>query len=95
MEAKSIKETKELLTGVKQVFKLAKGVRDILADGVDAGDLPATFTLIKDQADQIDVYDAAIKDVKLVKEEITDLEKEEIMELLFIVIDGISEVEEA
>jgi hypothetical protein len=92
---KDIKETKELLVGVKEGFKLGKGIRDIVKDGVDAADLPATFNLIKEQAEKLDVYDAAIKDVKLVKEEIKDLEKEEIIELLFIVVDAISEVEAA
>lgn len=95
MNGKSIKETKEILEGVKHLAKAGKKIRDIVGDGVDASDLPKAFQLIKDQADNMSVYEAAIKDAKLAKEELKDLEKDEILELLFIVVDGISEVEKS
>ena len=95
MEKKNTKELEELLAGVKECFMLGKSIRDIVKDGVDVTDIPKAFELIKDQADKFAIYEAAVKDVKLVKEEVKDLDKEEIVKLLFIVIDGISEVEKA
>lgn len=95
MEEKGLKETKEILVGVKEAFKAGKAIRDIVADGVGAEDLSAVFDLVKNQADKLEVYEAAIKDAKLAKEEIKDLSKEEILELLLVIIDGITEVEKA
>jgi|VirMetMinimDraft_7_1064189.scaffolds.fasta_scaffold08663_4 hypothetical protein len=95
MEAKSIKELEELLEGIKEGFMLGKAIRDIVADGVDVSDIPAAFELVKKQADKFSIYEAAVKDVDMVKEEIKDLSKEEIMKLLLVIIDGISAVEKA
>jgi hypothetical protein len=95
MEKKNTKELEELLAGVKEGFMLGKSIRDIVKDGVDVTDIPKAFEVIKEQADKFAIYEAAVKDVKLVKEEVKDLDKEEIVKLLFIVIDGISEVEKA
>lgn len=92
---KDIKETKEILEAIKEGFKVGKTVRDIVADGADMSDLPAAFNLIKEQAEKLDVYAAAIEDAKLAKEELEDLDKEEIIELFMIVIQGINEVEKA
>lgn len=95
MEEKSIKETKELLEGVKELAKLGKQVRDILGDGYQPSDLVAGFDVIKDQADKVDVYKAAYEGVKLVKDELKDLDKEEIIELVMVLVNGVSEVEKA
>lgn len=95
MESKGIKELEELLAGIKEGFMLGKSIRDIVSDGVDVTDIPAAFELVKKQADKFAIYEAAVKDVDMVKEELKDLDKEEIMKLLLVVIDGISEVEKA
>lgn len=92
---KDIKETKEILEAVKEGFKVGKAVRDIIADGADMSDLPAVFNLVKEQADKLDVYADAIENAKLAEEEIKDLDKAEIIELLMIIVEGISEVEKA
>lgn len=89
----SLKETKELLAGVKEAAKLGKKVRDIVKDGVDASDLPKAFGLFQEQAGKLSVYSLAISDVEKVKLELQDLDKAEIIELLMEVVNGISEVE--
>lgn len=89
----SLKETKELLAGVKEAAKLGKKVRDIVKDGVDASDLPKAFGLFQEQAGKLSVYSLAIADVEKVKLELQDLDKAEIIELLMEVVNGISEVE--
>lgn len=89
----SVKETKELLAGVKEAAKLGKKVRDIVADGVDANDLPKAFGLFQEQAGKVAIYSLAIEDVAKVKLELQDLDKAEIIELLMEVVSSISEVE--
>lgn len=89
------KELEELLAGIKEGFMLGKAVRDIVKDGVDVTDIPKAFEVIKSQSEKFSIYEAAVKDVNLVKEELKDLDKEEIMKLLFVIIEGISEVEKA
>ena len=89
----SVKETKELLAGVKELAKLGKKIRDMVKDGVDASDLPAAFGLFQEQAGKIAVYSLAISDVEKVKLELQDLDKAEIIELLMEVVNSISEVE--
>lgn len=90
---KDIKETKELLEGVKELAKLGKEVRDILGDGYQPSDLVAGFDVIKKQADKVDVYKDAYEGAKLIPEELKDLDKEEMVELFMMLINGISEVE--
>lgn len=92
---RDIKETKELLAGVKEAVKLGKAVRDIVADGVDSSDLPKAFELVKEQSKKVELYTAAIKDVALVKEEIKDLSKEELIEIVLSVVSAVSEIEAA
>lgn len=94
-EKKTIKETEEILIGVKEAFKAGKAIRDIVKDGVDMTDIPKAFELVKNQSDKLMIYEAAIKDAKLAKDELKDLDKEEILKLLMIVIDGVSEVDKA
>jgi putative ubiquitin-RnfH superfamily antitoxin RatB of RatAB toxin-antitoxin module len=89
----SVKETKELLAGVKEAAKLGKKVRDIVKDGVDASDLPKAFGLFQEQSGKLGVYSLAIADVEKVKSELQDLDKAEIIELLMEVVSAISEVE--
>jgi hypothetical protein len=91
----STKELKEILAGMKEGFKAGKAIRDIVKDGIDISDLPKSFELVKTQAEKLEIYEAAIKDAKLAKEEIQDLDKAEIVELLMILIEGIEEVEAA
>jgi hypothetical protein len=57
--------------------------------------LVAGFDVIKGQADKVDVYKAAYEGVKLVKDELKDLDKEEIIELVMVLVNGVSEVEKA
>lgn len=90
-----IKETKELLKGVTEAVKLGKSVRDIAKDGIDASDLPKAFELVKEQAEKVEIYTAAVKDVALVKEEIKDLSKEELLEIIMTVVSSVSEIEAA
>lgn len=92
---KSIKETKELLEGIKELVKLGKDVRDMVKDGVGPEDLVKGFEIIKEQADKLEIYKAAFDGVKEIEGELKDLDKEEIIQLLMIVINGVSEVEKA
>ena len=82
------KETNELLDGIVEAVKAGKKIRDIVADGIDASDLPKAFDLVKEQSGKIEVYSAAAKDVSKVKEELKDLDKasrlKKIEELLLI-----------
>lgn len=95
MEKKGIKETKEILEAVKEGFIVGKAIRDIVKDGIDASDLPKVFVLIKNESRKIDVFKAAIDNANLAKDELMDLDKEEIVSLIMEVINGISEVEKA
>lgn len=90
---KPVKETKELLNGIKEAAKLGKKVRDIVSDGVDASDLPKAFGLFQEQAGKLAVYSLAFENIAEVKLELQDLDKAEIIELLMEVVNGISEVE--
>ena len=90
-----IKETKEILAGAKEGFLLGKKVRDIVADGIDASDIPTAFEVIKVQSEKFEIYQAAVEDAYLAKEELQELSKEEILELFMVIIDGINEVEKA
>ena len=92
---RDIKETKELIAGVKEAVKLGKAIRDIVADGIDSSDLPKAFELVKEQSKKIETYNAAYKDVALVKEEIKDLSKEELIEIVLSVVSAVSEIEAA
>ena len=47
------------------------------------------------QAEKVEVYKNAYEGVGLVKEELKDLNKEEIIELVMILVNGVSEVEKA
>lgn len=95
MEKKGIKETKEILEAIKEGFIVGKAIRDIVKDGIDASDLPKAFVLIKNESRKIDVFKEAIDNANLAKDELMDLDKEEIVALIMEVINGISEVEKA
>jgi hypothetical protein len=87
MEPKSIKETKELFEGLAEVAKTAKAVAN---DGkVDFSDLSHVVALATNSS----VLVAAVKDVNEVPEEIKDLSKEELLELIGIIYKKVSEVE--
>jgi len=88
-----IKNTEEMLEGIKEAIKLGKSVRDIVADGVDANDIPAAFALVKAQSDKLDMYNAAFQEVKKVKEEIEDLDSQEIAALFFQIVEAIEEID--
>lgn len=90
---KDIKETKELLVGIKEAVKLGKSVRDIVRDGVDTGDIPAAFELVRAQTGKFEIYNAAFSGVKEIKEELKDLDSAEIAELFFQIIESIEEID--
>lgn len=92
-EKKGIKETQELIAGLTEAVKLGKNIRDIVKDGLDAGDIPKAFDLIKKQSEVFGVYEAALKDVKLVKEELKDLDKEEILTIIFALVEAVEAIE--
>lgn len=92
---KGIKELKEIMMGAKEGLKVGKAIRDIVSDGVSAGDLPKAFELVKEQAEKLDVYKDAIEDAKLAKEELEDLDKAEIVELMMIIVEAVNEIEKA
>ena len=87
------KETQELLEGIKEAVKLGKSVRDIVADGVDANDIPAASTVIKAQSDKLDMYNAAFQDVSKIKEELKDLDSQEIAALFFQIVEAVEEID--
>lgn len=94
-EAKSIKETQEVLKALKHLVMVGKKVRDIVKDGVDAGDIPAAFKLIQDQADKLDIYSDGYENAEQVKDELKDVDEKEVIALFMQIIDGISEVDKA
>jgi hypothetical protein len=94
-EKKGIKETQELIAGLTEAVKLGKGVRDLTKGGVSVASIPQAFEIIKEQSEKYGVYEAALKDVKLVKEELKDLDKEEILVLIFALVDAVEQIEKA
>lgn len=92
---KGIKETQELLTGIKELVKLGKKLRDIVKDGIDTGDIPAAFNLVKEQSEKFEIYEAAFEGIGDVKAELEDLSKEEILGLFMQVIESVKEIEKA
>lgn len=75
-EAKGIKETKELFDGLALV---AKSVKAVMKDGkVDLSDVGTLVELGKN----IDVLSSAIDNIGDVPEELKDLDKAEILELI-------------
>lgn len=94
-EKKEIKETKELIAGLKEAVKAGKKVRDIVKDGVGADDIAKAIELVKAEVAVIPVYEAAAKDVSLVKAELQDLDKDELVELFLEIVQGVREVEAA
>lgn len=86
---KDLKQTKELFEGLKLVAVAAK---KISKDGkVDLSDVGAVIDLAKESSILID----AVKDIKEVPEELKDLEKEELLELIMAVYKAVDEVEKA
>jgi urease gamma subunit len=92
---KGTKETVELIDGIVEAVKAGKSVRDIVKDGVDMTDLPKAFELIKEQSAKVEIYAAAAKDVALIKEELQDLDKAEIISLVMKLAEAVSEIEKA
>lgn len=89
-----IKETKEFIAGLKEGAKAGKKIRDIVKDGIDAGDLPKAFELVKEQAEKAPVYSAAVADIAKIKEEIKDLDKNEVVEIVMQIVSAVSEIED-
>jgi len=89
------KETNELLDGIVEAVKAGKKIRDIVADGIDASDLPKAFDLVKEQSGKIEVYSAAAKDVSKVKEELKDLDKAELLAIIMKLVSSVEEIEAA
>ena len=94
-EKKGTKETQELIVGLTEAVKLGKGLRDLIKGGVSVASIPQVFEIIKEQSEKYGVYEAALKDVKLVKEELKDLDKEEILVLVFALVDAVEQIEKA
>lgn len=90
-----IKETKELIAGLKEAFKAGKKIKEIVGDGVSVNDVNASFELIKDQSSKLEIYSAAVKDANLIKEELKDLTQPELIELFLELVKSVSEVEKA
>lgn len=94
-DKKGIKETTEIINGLTEAFKVGKAIRDIVKDGIDSSDLIKAFDLVREQADKIETYSIAIQDAKLAKEELKDLDKEEILAILFKLVDAVEQIENA
>ena len=92
---KGIKETQELATGIKELAKLGKKLRDIVKDGINTGDIPAAFNLVKEQSEKFEVYEAAFEGIGDIKAELEDLSKEEILGLFMQVVESVKEIEKA
>lgn len=90
-----MKETNEALDAVVLAVKAGKKVRDIVKDGVDASDFPKAIELITSEIGNVPVYSAGFKDVKLVAEEIKDLDKPELIALIMKVVGAVEEIEKA
>jgi len=89
------KETNEALDAVVLAIKAGKKVRDIVKDGVDASDFPKAIELITSEIQNVPVYTAGAKDANLIKAELQDLDKSEIVALIMKVVESIEEVEKA
>lgn len=87
-----VKETKELLTGI---FVIAKVLGAELKDGFQIADLVAAFNAI--QADPIKKaqLEAALKEVKMVPDEVKEISLSESLELVVHVIGELPSVIEA
>lgn len=90
-----IKETKELIVGIKEAVKAGKKIRDIVSDGIAADDLPKAFELVKEQSTKVEIYSAAVKDVSLIKDELKDLSQPELIELFMDLAKAVTEIEKA
>jgi hypothetical protein len=85
---KGIKESKELLEGVKV---LAVSAKKIAKDGVSLADLPEALELIK----KIDILVEAVKGVDGIDEEVKDLDQAELVELGVAVFDIVKAIKGA
>ncbi len=83
-----IKETKELLEGVKL---LAVAGAKIAKDGINVADLQHLVDLAKN----FETIQEAFSNVKEVSEEVKDLDESEIIELVVILYKLVKEVKEA
>lgn len=84
-----IKESKELLDGIKL---LAVSAKKIAKDGVSLADLPEAIELLK----KVDVLVEAVKGLDGLDEELKDLEQEELVELglkVFSIVKAVSNKE--
>lgn len=89
MEAKSIKESLELLEGIK---KLAVGVKKIAADGkVSMADLPVALGLLQ----EVPALVAAVSGADQVIPELKDLSQEELNQLSAKVLEVVAAIKAA
>lgn len=84
---KDLKQTKELLEGLKLIAVAAKKVAK---DGkVDLSDVGAVIDLAKESSKLVE----AVKDIQEIPSELADLEKEELLEIILAVYKAVEEVE--
>ena len=94
-EKKDLKETLEFIAAAKEGAKAGMAIRDIVKDGIDPSDLPAGIALIAAQAPKLGIYTEGFSGLDKIKEELADLDKEEITKLFFSLVDAVAEVERA
>lgn len=90
-----MKETNEIIDGLTEAAKVVKKSRDILKDGADATDIPATFELVKEQIALAPIYTAAVKDAEKAIEEIKNASKEDLVALFIKLVKAVEAVEQA
>lgn len=90
MNEHSIKETKEMIAGLKEAFKAGKTIKKMVEEGFD---VVKAFELIKAQIEKVEIYSDAVKDADKIKDELKDLSKEEMVELFLELVSAVSEVE--
>jgi len=81
--------------GFVVVFFLISTVSDPVVAGVDVSDFPKAIELVKEQVAKVEIYSAAAKDVSLVKAELQDVDKEELITLVMKLASAVSEIEKA
>ncbi len=84
----NIKETKELLVGLGEISVL---VKKIAKNGINVADL----IHLKDLADAMPILEDAVKDIKLIGEELKELDQGEVLEIIATIYAQAKRINEA
>lgn len=89
------KEINEVIDGAVEAIKMGVKVVEIVKMDSTSEKFSAAFALLKDQAENVDLYKNMIKDAELSIDEIKELDKEELIALIMKLANAVSEVKTA